>query len=1299
MTQKSFSVKALFAAVLAVVLLCCMSATSLAADSFQNLGGKYGLIVPTDSKLKAQKKSYTFYGDSGKLYFMRISKGKKNAKYAIEIFSDSSMKHKIRNLNNDFNETAGNKPISVSWKFRDVKSGKYYGRCYAYYLNDAEEKVIDSTTLETFTININRVGKATVKLKSLKNTVNGPKITWENLPTAEKYYVYRKVVGKKGWTKIATLGSTVTSYTDKKANSGNRYTYTVKCFDGKYNSLYNKKGLTIIYLNAPKLKTVSGTGTAGYAKISWGKVAGATGYKVYRKGGSLSDYQWTRIATIKNGKTTSYTDKKARSTDWHYTYTVIAYNSSSQSGYNSTGVDYYCLTAPTLKKASPYDTGMKIEWTYKNDNAEKYYIYRKVSGSWKKIGESRNKYFIDTKATSGSTYTYTVKAVSSANAGAYNSKGISAKFIGTPDISKITFNSKDASVVKWTKVRGAVGYNVYRKVNGAKKWSLIKQCVGNANTTFTDTVKKKSGDVFTYTVRAYDQKGKLGYYILKGVSGTFLSNPSFTASQIATKNGSLQIAVKWSAVKGADCYNVYRRIPGKSWSLLKTKTTALSFTDTTPQNGVIYDYAVRAVTNEGDMSRYNTVSAYATAVPVLNSVNLVDNGAKVIWSATSGATGYNIYKAPKDGGDWVKAGSVKAGVCEFTDTDPKALTDAYFYSVSAVINTVESSKSNKIGNFVEINAKAVFNTENATIDLSWESTEDTVVSIYKSVNDESPVLLEENLQYMSVYMDAFIEEGLTYTYTITASQPGKLSAASVVSAKYPYPPLASVELLSAEKTETDTDASCVLVWSKVDFADEYVVLRAPINGREYGEYTEIATVDKTAADDYGLLTYTDTEIEADGKYSYVIKAVATESERDSSLSNEFVIIVYKQLSPLTNFRYDLSLGENGNTVVTLSWAPVELAEKYIVTRKVLATGKVEILGEILPEVEIEGEDAILKTYFADETAENDVRYEYTVTAVAINRGEVANSTEYCNGTAYAYYADYNSAKAQLEAMLGEANTDENGKEIYVNDVYEEVKLALQETDSALQRQLPEENQATVDEATATVKALSERLSANAYITITFNDIEGNLITEKIIVTGSTLGTSDAPALPENTETHAFVGWVDADDNFYSEESVINATVTLTPAKEESKIILTEDAVISFTEDGFINGISAGTTVTEIKAQLSNDLTYVEIKNHLGEALQDDSLVGTGTTITLISKYTDVVYEKYAAVISADLDGNGIIDENDYTVALNAGTDATGTFTFNGEYQHCFFIAADLATDGFIDIFDVDTINSIIKNAQ
>ena len=332
MKQKYFP-KALLTLLVVVLLMGTLCTVTLAADTFKNCNKAYGEIVPTDENLDAQREKYSFNGDSGKLYFMRISKGKPEAWFAVEIYSDSEYKTQIRSFQDKYSETPGNKPLSITWNFKSIKSGTYYGKCYSFYMS-GDKKVIDSSSLKTFSIKINRLAKRIVPLKGLKNTTKGPEISWTLVPTATQYRVFRRAAGETQWTFLKAVGEKTTSFVDTTAKSGKYYAYTVKCKDGKNESLYDTKGLYIMYLAQPTSLGVDGTNSAGAAHVTWKPVSGASGYYVYRKYGKKG---WTKIATIKSGKTVKYVDKSAKK-GTTYKYTVRAYKGETFSYYNTKGL-------------------------------------------------------------------------------------------------------------------------------------------------------------------------------------------------------------------------------------------------------------------------------------------------------------------------------------------------------------------------------------------------------------------------------------------------------------------------------------------------------------------------------------------------------------------------------------------------------------------------------------------------------------------------------------------------------------------------------------------------------------------------------------------------------------------------------------------------------------------------------------------------------------------------------------------------------------------------------------------------
>ena len=976
MNKTRFTTKALLSLLVVMVVLGSFAVVANAVDAFKNYNLAYGEIVPTDEKLEAQKFTYNLYGDKDKLYFMQLSKGKKNSFFAVEIYSDKNYQSQIRSYSKNYSTTAGNTPLTVTWEFKTLPSGTYYGRCYTY-IEVEGEKSIDTSSLKTFTINVDRISKKTVELKSIANTVSGPKITWTPFSTATEYYVYRKASGDKSWTRIATLGANSKTYTDKTAKSGTSYTYTVKCAEGKFVSLYNKTGLTIKYLATPVI-SVNGTGAAGNAKISWKAISGAEGFYVYRKGGSLSDYEWAKIATIKNGKTTSYTDKAATSDDWKYTYTVKAFSGKTVSAANSEGVDFDYIPAPTLTKAVCSVAGMKIEWKCSNTNVTKYNIYRKNGTKWEQIGTTTTNSFIDKNVVSGKTYTYTVKAYSDTNAGAYNNTGITSKYLEAPKLEPLTFDSSYRSKVQWSKVPGATGYRVYRKINDAENWTHIATIKSGSTVKYNDSCKKGSGYSYSYIVRAFDANNIFSSYYAEGTKGICLGKPAFTSQQMITDDGSLCIETTWKAIRGATKYNVYRRLPGENWTTLAKGITETSYLDYTVECGITYEYAVRSFNDMGDSSAYNVASAIAVIIPTLDSVTVTETGTVLTWDAIENADFYTIYRRAKNADAFEVLATSETN--EFTDTTEEGISEPFYYTVSATFDETESQYREGVANFIEIDVTAEYfpATEDslAYISVDFACPDATAVEIYKTVNDGEPILLEA---VSGAFTDNGIEEGNTYTYTVVAVGEGKITNSEYASARFPYPPLAETVISDYIKDYNNNQPYAEITWDRVEFADKYVVLRKYQNETEW---TEIATI--TTQDDFATYTYTDTDILTDVYYNYSVKAVSNDPERGSSTSELIEIYIPAPLSAVTGLKIENpEKTENGTIKVRVSWETTEFAESYSLYRKA-GNEEFEHIWTYEAGTTLEYIDYI----------EPNVEYTYRVVANATDRDPVSNEESF-----------------------------------------------------------------------------------------------------------------------------------------------------------------------------------------------------------------------------------------------------------------------------------------------------------------
>ncbi len=263
---------------------------------------------------------------------------------------------------------------------------------------------------------------AAPKLTKVQNSVSGVKVTWDKISGADKYRVYRKVEGGS-WERVGD--TTSISMIDKMPKTGATYYYTVKAFNEAGGGSYNKTGLCIMHVATPTLEKIENAATS--VKITWSKVGNADGYVLYRKAPDEKD--WKRIATIKNGSTTSYKDTKV-SSGKSYSYTIKAYDGSTYSSFYAGGISIRFLATPSLKSVTSAKSGVTLKWD-KVIGANGYIVYRKTgNGSWVKLatvtGNSKVSY-LDKTAQKGVTYTYSEKAYYGKTTSYYNTKGLSIK--------------------------------------------------------------------------------------------------------------------------------------------------------------------------------------------------------------------------------------------------------------------------------------------------------------------------------------------------------------------------------------------------------------------------------------------------------------------------------------------------------------------------------------------------------------------------------------------------------------------------------------------------------------------------------------------------------------------------------------------------------------------------------------------------------------------------------------------------------------------------------------------------------
>ena len=288
-----------------------------------------------------------------------------------------------------------------------------------------------------------KVNLPTPQITSLKNTTGGVKLQWNKVNGAYGYRLYYRPASG-GWKRFKD--TTATSFTDSGVSPNRTETYTIRCIDKNGNTIsgFNSNGWTIKYV--PVAPTISKLeNTSGGIKLTWNKIAGVYGYRLYYKPASGG---WKRF---KDTTATSFTDSGV-SPNRTETYTIrcIDRNGNTVSGFNSNGWSIkYTPVAPTISKLENTSGGIKLTW---NKIAGVYgyrLYYRPASGGWKRFKDTTATTYTDAAVKSGRTETYTIRCIdkNGNTVSGYNSKGWSKKYVYNPPKS-IKLNKTSAYIGK-----------------------------------------------------------------------------------------------------------------------------------------------------------------------------------------------------------------------------------------------------------------------------------------------------------------------------------------------------------------------------------------------------------------------------------------------------------------------------------------------------------------------------------------------------------------------------------------------------------------------------------------------------------------------------------------------------------------------------------------------------------------------------------------------------------------------------------------------------------------------------------
>ena len=565
-----------------------------------------------------------------------------------------------------------------------------------------------------------------------------PKISWNAVNGADKYWIYRSVDGE---TFDYYARTDKPSFTDGSTSIGTTYYYAVKAvavLGGRDVSSGRSTAQSIQC--RPAAPSVSIYRVNGKPQLKWSAVTGAEKYWIYRSTDGVNFKYYDSTAK------TSYTNTGALlGTKYHYRVKAVAVVNGKNVASADSGTKSL-FTTPAAPDVSIYRVNGKpqLKWSAVT-GAEKYWIYRSTDGvNFKYYDSTTGTSYTNCIAASGTEYYYKVKA-----AAVENGKNVASDFSNTkslfttpaaPSVSITT--SKGKPKLTWKAVTGADKYWIYRSTDG-KNFKYYNETDEAGYTNYSTNI----GTTYYYKVRA-----------VKTIDGNDHKSDFSAVRSIQCRPAAVNLSISrsygkpkltWDAVADADKYWIYRSTDGKNFKCYDT-TTKTSYINSGAAFNTIYCYKVKAVKV---VNGRNVASGSGSAKSVITalakpsvSITTSDGKPYISWDAVDGATGYYVFRST-DGKNYSVLGYTTR--TNYTNTASNAGT-TYYYKVKA---DNSNTKTAICANSDKTAEKLV---EQAKSWLGCKESDGSNEEIIDTYNGHEPVARGLKLGYKDPWCAAFV---------------------------------------------------------------------------------------------------------------------------------------------------------------------------------------------------------------------------------------------------------------------------------------------------------------------------------------------------------------------------------------------------------------------------------------------------------------------------------------------------------------------------------------------------------------
>lgn len=172
---------------------------------------------------------------------------------------------------------------------------------------------------------------------------------------------------------------------------------------------------------------------------------------------------------------------------------------------------------------------------------------------------------------------------------------------GIPTNLKASSSSYNSINVNWGAVVGAEGYEVYTSTSNTGDYTSIST---TSKTSYNNTGLTTSNNYY-YKVRSYKMVSSVKVYSEYSTAASSKPILGLPINVIATRINSEGIKLSWSAVAGANAYEIYRATTSTGTYSLLTKTVHLDYTNSNLITGKTYYYKIRSYRIVGNISVYS----------------------------------------------------------------------------------------------------------------------------------------------------------------------------------------------------------------------------------------------------------------------------------------------------------------------------------------------------------------------------------------------------------------------------------------------------------------------------------------------------------------------------------------------------------------------------------------------------------------------------------------------------------------------------------------------------------------------